>query len=128
LPYRGTSAGGGSSTVGDRLAFAHALERHVLLDAAHTELLTTGKVAVPGQDRYAYGFADQTVGGVHCVGHDGGAPGMNGSLLICDPPGAASRYVIVALANQDPPAAQRIAEFVRARLPNLERAAHASAE
>lgn len=127
LPYRGTSAGGGYSTVGDMLAFANALERHVLLDAAYTQLLTTGKVAVPGQDRYAYGFADHTVGGVHCVGHGGGGPGMNGSLMICDPPGAASSYVIIALANQGPPAAQRIADFARARLPNLERAAHANA-
>ncbi len=126
LPYRGSSAGGGYSTVGDLLAFANAIEQHVLLDAEHTRLLTTGKVAVPGQDRYAYGFMDQTVTGVHCVGHNGGAPGMNGALLICDPPGAASPYVIVTLANQDPPAAERIADFARARLPNLERAAHAS--
>jgi D-alanyl-D-alanine carboxypeptidase len=126
LPYRGTSAGGGYSTVGDLLAFANAIGQHVLLDAEHTRLLTTGKVAVPGQDHYAYGFTDQTVGGVHCFGHDGGAPGMNGSLLVCDPSGAASPYVIVALANQDPPAALRIADFARARLPNLERATHAS--
>jgi D-alanyl-D-alanine carboxypeptidase len=127
LPYRGTSAGGGYSTVGDLLAFANALQKHVLLDASHSQLLTTGKVAVPGQDHYAYGFTDQTVGGVHCVGHNGGAPGMNGSLLICDPPAAASPYVVVALANQDPPAAERIADYARARLPNLERAVHASA-
>ena len=127
LPYRGTSAGGGYSTVGDMLRFADALEKHVLLDAAHTQLLTTGKVAVSGQDHYAYGFMDQTVGGVHCVGHDGGAPGMNGSLMICDPPGAVSPYVIVALANLDPPAAHRIADFARARLPSIERSRHASA-
>jgi len=127
LPYRGTSAGGGYSTVGDMLAFANALEKHALLDAAHTELLTTGKVAVPGQDRYAYGFAEHTLGGVHCVGHGGGGPGVNGSLMICDPPGAASPYIVVVLANQGPPAAQRIADFARARLPNLERAAHANA-
>lgn len=126
LPYRGTSAGGGYSTVQDLLAFANALEQHVLLDAEHTRLLTTGKVAVPGQDHYAYGFAEQTLGGVHCVGHGGGAPGMNGSLLICDPPGSAAPYVIVTLANQDPPAAERIADFARARLPNRERAAPAS--
>ena len=33
LPYRGTSAGGGYSTVEDLLAFANALESHKLLDA-----------------------------------------------------------------------------------------------
>ena len=44
LAYRGTSAGGGYSTVGDLLKFANALERHKLLDAHNEELLTTGKV------------------------------------------------------------------------------------
>ena len=49
LPYRGTSAGGGYSTVGDLARFAHALLSHKLLDADSTELLTTGKVkAGPG--------------------------------------------------------------------------------
>ena len=47
------------------------------------------------------------------VGHDGGAPGMNGALWICPKSG----YVVVALANMDPPAAQRIASWLDARLP-----------
>jgi len=47
LPYRGTSAGGGYSTVADLLAFANALIGHKLLDAEHTALLTTGKVDTP---------------------------------------------------------------------------------
>jgi len=33
LPYRGTSAGGGYSTVEDLLKFASAVENHKLLDA-----------------------------------------------------------------------------------------------
>src|SRR5208282_4515945 len=48
LPYRGTSAGGGYSTVEDLLAFANALENHKLLDAKNLDLLTTGKMETPG--------------------------------------------------------------------------------
>jgi CubicO group peptidase (beta-lactamase class C family) len=112
LPYRGTSAGGGLSTVHDLLRFANALQGHTLLDEAHTRLLTTGKVDTPGGARYAFGFSDETDDGVRCVGHGGGAPGMNGALAICD-----SGYTIAVLSNLDPPAADRIARFVKLRLP-----------
>ena len=115
LPYRGSSAGGGYSTVGDLLAFANALVGHKLLDAEHTALLTTGKVDTPRGDKYAYGFSDEvTPGGIRCFGHGGGAPGMNGELKICTPSG----YVIIVLANVDPPAATSIADFAASRLPN----------
>src|SRR5215831_3406571 len=113
LPYRGTSAGGGYSTVEDLFRFAMALQSHKLLDAEHTELLTTGKVNTPGGGKYAYGFGDETIGGIRCFGHGGGAPGMNGDLKIC--PGTG--YVVAVLANLDPPAASRISEFVLNRLP-----------
>lgn len=109
LPYRGTSAGGGYSTVVDLLRFATALQS-TLLDALHTELLTTGKVDTPG-GRYAFGFTDHIVNGTRCFGHGGGAPGMNGRLEIC--PG----YVIAVLANLDPMAADRVASFIINRLP-----------
>jgi D-alanyl-D-alanine carboxypeptidase len=112
LPVRATSAGGGDSTVLDLLAFADALGKHRLLDAAHTAMLTTGKVDTPGGGKYAYGFSDSTSGGVRCFGHGGGAPGMNGDLLICD-----SGYTIAVLANLDPPVASRLADFIKARLP-----------
>jgi len=113
LPYRGTSAGGGYSTAEDLLKFANALSTHKLLDAHYTELLTTGKVATPMGDKYAYGFGEQMRGGVRCFGHGGGAPGMNGDLGICPESG----YTVAVLANMDPPAAQRIAEFIENRLP-----------
>jgi D-alanyl-D-alanine carboxypeptidase len=115
LPYRGTSAGGGYSTVGDFLKFANALTSHTLLDAHYTELLTTGKVATrrPGV-KYAFGFEDEVArDGVRRIGHGGGSPGMNGRLSTF--PG--SNYVIVVLANLDPPAADGIAEFIRDELP-----------
>jgi CubicO group peptidase (beta-lactamase class C family) len=113
LPYRGSSAGGGYSTVEDLLRFATALQNNKLLNAHYTELLTTGEVDTP-RGRYAYGFAEQTVGGTRCFGHGGGAPGMNGDLEIC--PG--SGYVVAVLANLDPPAAGRISDFITNRLPN----------
>jgi D-alanyl-D-alanine carboxypeptidase len=114
LPYRGTSAGGGYSTVEDFLAFANALESHKLLDAKHLDLLTTGKVETPGGAKYAYGFGDETsADGVRCFGHGGGAPGMNGDLKICPQSG----YVIAVLANLDPQAASHASDFVATRLP-----------
>jgi CubicO group peptidase (beta-lactamase class C family) len=113
LPPRGTSAGGGYSTVGDLLRFANALTAHKLLDAQHTELLTTGKVAAPGEGKYAYGFVDTAEGGVRSFGHGGGAPGMNGDLRIYPEPG----YTIAVLANLDPPAATEITKFISERLP-----------
>jgi len=113
LPYRGTSAGGGYSTVEDLFRFASALQNHKLLDAPHTELLTIGKVDTPGGGKYGYGFGDRSFGGMRCFGHGGGAPGMNGDLEICPGPG----YVIAVLSNLDPPAAQRVSDFVLNRLP-----------
>ena len=50
---------------------------------------------------------------IQCFGHGGGAPGMNVELEIC--PG--SGYVVAALTNLDPPAAERAAEFALNRLP-----------
>ncbi|HEX5702491.1 MAG TPA: serine hydrolase domain-containing protein [Pyrinomonadaceae bacterium] len=113
LPYRGTSAGGGYSTVEDLLKFATALQTHKLLNAQYTEMLTTGKVDTPGGSKYAYGFQDSVINGTRCFGHGGGAPGMNGELKICPGPG----YVIAVLANIDPPGASRVADFITNRLP-----------
>jgi CubicO group peptidase (beta-lactamase class C family) len=56
LAYRGTSAGGGYSTVEDLLRFANALQANKLLNAFYTKLLMTGKVNMPFGGRYAYGF------------------------------------------------------------------------
>ena len=112
LPYRGTSAGGGYSTVEDLVKFGIAIEGNKLLDAHYTELLTTGKPGTP-DDSYAYGFGDQKVNGTRCFGHGGGAPGMNGDLKICP----AGGYIIAVLANMDPPAASRVSDFIANRLP-----------
>ena len=112
LPYRGTSAGGGYSTVEDLLRFATALLDHKLLNSQFTELLTTGKVETQGGGKYAYGFGDHDGGGIRFFGHGGGAPGMNGDLKIYPKSG----YVVAVLANMDPPAASRISDFIGNRL------------
>jgi len=114
LPYRGTSAGGGYSTVGDLVRFANALLGHKLLNADSTDLLIAEKVEAGPGGKYAYGFEDQRdKDGNGWVGHGGGAPGMNGDLRIYPKSG----YVVAVLANLDPPAAQQISEFLDARLP-----------
>lgn len=113
LPERGTSAGGGYSTVGDLLAFANALMEHKLLNVEFTKLLTTGKVEGRPGGKYAYDFSDTTEDSVRWVGHGGGAPGMNGDLKFCPDSG----YIVAVLSNLDPPAASRISDFIAARLP-----------
>jgi CubicO group peptidase (beta-lactamase class C family) len=114
LPWRGTSAGGGYSTVGDLLKFAAALMGHKLLNAENTALLITGKSETGGGRMYAYGFEDgRGKDGMGGVGHGGGAPGMNGDLRIYPKSG----YVVAVLSNLDPPAAGQVASFVDLRLP-----------
>jgi D-alanyl-D-alanine carboxypeptidase len=109
LPYRGTSAGGGYSTVGDLVKFADALLSNRLLDAQHTQLLITGKVHTPSGALYAYGFEDsRKPDGTGAVGDGGNAPGMSAELRIF--PG--SGYVVAVLSNLDGPAAQRVCGFL----------------
>jgi CubicO group peptidase (beta-lactamase class C family) len=83
-----------------------------LLDAAHTAMLTTPKPGTPADIAYGYGFSFAERAGVRCIGHGGGAPGMNGDLAICD-----NGYTVAVLANLDPPAAGVVADFILARLP-----------
>jgi len=51
--------------------------------------------------------------GARSVGHGGGAPGMNGELLYFP----ATGYLVVVLANLDPPSATSFADFIVSRLP-----------
>jgi len=71
LPYRGSSAGGGYSTVGDMLRFAQALTSFKLLNQHFAELLTTGKVDMGPNAKYAYGFGAVSAGGTRWFGHNG---------------------------------------------------------
>ena len=114
LPYRGTSAGGGYSTVEDLLRFAMALQQYKLLSAKYTGLATNAQVQTPMNSGYGYGFTVRDVNGTSCYGHNGGGQGINGELEICP----ANGYVVAVLANMDPPAAERVAEFAVDRLPS----------
>ena len=113
LPYRGTPAGGGYSTVGDFARFAVALREHKLLDQGHTAQMLSGKVPMTPMEHYAYGFIDRTVGSRRFVGHSGGAAGMSGDLMF-EPSGG---YVVVVLSNFDPPIATQLSAFIISRLP-----------
>ncbi|MGH3078216.1 MAG: serine hydrolase domain-containing protein [Gaiellaceae bacterium] len=114
LPWRGTAAGGGYSTVGDLARFADALMSHELLSPGSTELLLAGKIDLGYGVKYAFGFLDsRDESGNGWVGHGGGFPGMNGDLRIYPRSG----YVVAVLANVDPPAAQRITDYLDPRLP-----------
>jgi len=115
LPYRGTSAGGGYSTVGDLLKFVNGLTAHLLLDAAHTEMLLRPRMATPrpgGQQALGFSVVTRRDGSVS-VGHGGGAPGMNGELMYFPKSG----YLVVVLANLDPPSATSFTDYIVAKLP-----------
>jgi D-alanyl-D-alanine carboxypeptidase len=108
LPWRGMAAGGGYSTVGDLLRFAQALSsgklisKHVLAEAT-----------TPRAEGYGYGFGVQGEGRLRSYGHTGGAPGMNGELLVFPQLG----YVVVSLSNLDPPVASELVDFFELRMP-----------
>jgi CubicO group peptidase (beta-lactamase class C family) len=108
LPWRGTAAGGGYSTVGDLLRFAQALESGKLLSKA-----TLSEATKAQQEGYGYGFSVQGEGALRSYGHGGGAPGMNGELRVFPELG----YVLVCLSNLDPPAATRLVDFFALRMP-----------
>jgi len=108
LPWRGTSAGGGYSTVGDLMRFAYALLDHKLLSAELFEQATTAQTGTPG---YGFGFGVND-DAEKSFGHSGGAPGMNGALRIYPK----SRTVLVVLSNLDPPAATKPLEWLDRRL------------
>jgi D-alanyl-D-alanine carboxypeptidase len=107
LPWRGTAAGGGYSTARDLLRFAQALEAGSLISKKTLAEATTMK------EGYGYGLAGRGDGAERWYGHGGGAPGMNGELRIYPQLG----YILVGLANLDPPAASRPVEFFSLRMP-----------
>jgi hypothetical protein len=85
LPLRGTSSGGGYSTVADLLRFSAVLRSHRLLSARLTNLMLEGKVTmterVPPGFKYAYGFMDAQMFGRRWVGNSGGGAGTERRVL-----------------------------------------------
>jgi D-alanyl-D-alanine carboxypeptidase len=109
LPWRGTAAGGGYSTVGDLLYFAQALGSGRLISKA-----TLAEATRPHRQQYGHGFGVQGEGRLRSYGHGGGAQGMNGELRVFPQLG----YVVVGLSNLDPPAASELVEFFALRMPD----------
>lgn len=106
LAGKGSSAGGGYSTVEDMLKFANALSAHKLLRPEFTEIVFTGggpqRPAGPGR---SYGFMQNQNNGIRIIGNGGGGPGVNAMFRIYFGRG----YMVVVLSNYDPPSAERIA-------------------
>ena len=116
LPWRGTSAGGGYSTVGDLFRFAQALSNGKLVNPDLFAQMTSKQASDPQMPPGAgYGFgmmvSEEPQG--KRFGHGGGAPGMNAELRVYP----RTRTVVVVLANLDPPAATRLADFFDERMP-----------
>ncbi|MBI4915814.1 MAG: beta-lactamase family protein [Acidobacteria bacterium] len=104
-PARGSSAGGGYSTLRDLLRFTAALTEGTLLSRPYTAWVLGGPE--PGA-----GTADARSGGGQGLGVAGGAPGMNAVLDVDLDAG----FTLVVLSNYDPPAAERVARQIRALL------------
>jgi CubicO group peptidase (beta-lactamase class C family) len=109
LPWRGTAAGGGYSTVGDLMRFAQALSSGRLISKA-----TLAEATRPHRQQYGYGFGVEGNGRLRSYGHGGGAPGQNGELRIFPRLG----YLVVSLSNLDPPAASQLVEYFALRMPD----------
>ena len=111
---KGGPAGGGFSTATDLVKFQQALFSNKLLDKAHTDLVTTGKVdGPPGMGKYGYGFGDNNADGKHSVGHNGGFPGIAANFEMFPETG----YTAVELMNTDPPVMMPVAKAIRERIP-----------
>ena len=110
LPYRGTAAGGAYSTASDLLKFAIALRSGRLISP---KLLEQASRPENHARWYGYGFMVGGEGNLRWFGHEGGAPGMNGKLIIYPELG----YVVICLANTSPPDAGRLATFFANRMP-----------
>jgi hypothetical protein len=103
-----TSAGGGYSTVGDLMRFAEALQAGTLISLEGLAEATSPQ----DEEFYSFGF-DVGTDPSTSWGHGGGAPGMNGDLRVYPELG----YVVVVLANLDPPAAHVLADYFTLRMP-----------
>lgn len=113
LPYRGTSAGGGYSTVGDLLRFYNALWAGKLLNAHSVRLLIEGEASKPGGPVFPYGMGGLRTNGARYYAHAGGAPGVSAEMESSPQTG----YTIIVLANRDPMIATDLGKFIRERLP-----------
>jgi D-alanyl-D-alanine carboxypeptidase len=105
-PGRGSSAGGGYSTIDDLYKFIQALRNGKLLSPKYSAWMVTGEVPLSDPDiplkNGDFGIA-------------GGAPGINAAVEF----DAATGDIIIALGNYDPPAAVDVARKIRGLLKRM---------
>ena len=108
IEVKGTSAGGGYSTVIDLHKFSMALTSGKLVSPETYALITKGKVVMPApmlppnakpmpEIKYGFGFGELFKNGMRIIGHNGGAPGAEGHLDIYPEQG----YTVIILGNYD---------------------------
>ncbi len=97
IGLRGTSAGGGYSTVRDLLRFDAALRAGKLIRPETLERLITPRTDLSEPDDYAMGFVVRRVNGGRVVGHGGGGGdmGINAEFLMY----LDSGYTFACLSN-----------------------------
>ena len=110
LPWRGTAAGGGYTTVGDLLKFAQALQAGKLLSPAMLAQATSPQMQ---EGWYGLGFITVGEGPLRRYGHGGDADGMNADFRVFPESG----WVLICLSNIDPPAAYRLGRWFEPRMP-----------
>jgi CubicO group peptidase (beta-lactamase class C family) len=110
LPWRGTSAGGGTTTAPDLMKFAGALMSNKLLKAGTLAEATRAQFTTGD---YGLGFQIGRPDEARRYGHEGVAPGMNGFLRVYPESGQS----VIVLCNLDDPSASRMGEWLHARMP-----------
>ncbi|MBU7041098.1 MAG: beta-lactamase family protein [Theionarchaea archaeon] len=102
IPVKGSSAGGGYSTLDDLVSFARALKKGDLisrhsLDMMQEPPLTEG-IEPRQSEGYGYGCQTGSIGKNRFYGHGGGAPGVATMLMIFPD----IDVVVALLSNWDP--------------------------
>ncbi len=110
LPYRGSPAGGGYSTLRDLLKFAAALQSGTLVPKA---LLAEATRPENHARWYGYGFETHADDTPPYFGHSGGAPGMNGELRIFPN----QDRVVIGLDHLDNSGASVLVDYYTLRMP-----------
>ena len=112
VPAAGGAAGGAYTTVADMVRFAVAVQHGILLQRTSWSLMSSKHVQVTTTSWYGYGLDIDENSGTRILGHDGGVPGFDARLEIY----AGTGLMVVVLANYDRPAAQQVADRLRAYL------------
>jgi CubicO group peptidase (beta-lactamase class C family) len=108
--FKGTASGSGYSTCHDMLHFADSLKQYRLMGENMTKNVLSPKVKEGSKGSqtkyYCYGFQSFDLGNTTRIGHPGRFSGVNVRFDMYPDSG----YVVIVLANYDPPSAFDIAE------------------